>query len=156
MIPCFVLQSLALRIQNGRQAYLGADWVQLHTTLLPAFWCRQDSVRSNICKYLGRGRRAGQGPSLPRFPYLDVWECIGWDSGFYPDSRISVSAIALAERVVFFFFFHFLHIYFLFWGLCASSIGSQARKTLGWLEIETCSVRGWRLPCDNVLSQQMC
>lgn len=37
MIPCFVLQSLALRIQNGRQAYLGADWVQLHTTLLPAF-----------------------------------------------------------------------------------------------------------------------
>lgn len=94
---------LWLRIQNGRQAYLGADWIQLCTTLLPAFWCRQDSARSNICKY----PQKGSWGSVP----LCIWDSLfwwvkitEWDNGLYPNSRMPVSTISLLFIAFLFYF----------------------------------------------------
>lgn len=103
-VHLFYSHWLWLRIQNGRQAYLGADWIQLCTTLLPAFWCRQDSVRSNIRKYPQKGLH----PIVCLgFPVLTCENTQGWDSGLYADSIMPVSAITLTFIYCFSFVFHF-------------------------------------------------
>lgn len=88
-------------------------WEQIGSSFVQHYYQIFDADRTQLGAIYVSMYKKGAGAlscCLSRFPYFDVQEHAGWDSGFYPESRISVSAITLTQLLFIAFLLQFISI----------------------------------------------
>lgn len=86
-------------------------WEQIGSSFVQHYYQLFDADRTQLgAIYVSIYKKGAEALShyLPRFLYFDVWKHAGWDSGFYPDSRI------VQSHLLNFYLLHFVYISLLF------------------------------------------
>lgn len=106
LFVCFIVTGSGWGFRMGDKPI----WEQIGSSFVQHYYQLFDADRTQLgAIYVSIHRKGAKGLShyLSGIPCSDVWDYTGWDSGLYPDSRISVSAITLAFINCFSFMFHF-------------------------------------------------
>lgn len=88
-------------------------WEQIGSSFVQHYYQLFDADRTQLGAIYVSIYKKGTGALshyLSRFLYFEVWGYTEWDSGFYPDSRMSVSAITVTQLLFIAFLLHFTSI----------------------------------------------